>query len=171
MLETLNLYLARYGIIAIFVIIFLEYMNMPGLAAGIVMPLSGIFAAKGHINFLLALIITLIAGVTASWVLYFVGRCGGGFLLEKYLKRFPQHRQAIEKNFELIRKKGAVGIFIGRFIPMIRTIIAIPAGILKMNFWEFTISSALGIFFWNLVLVGAGYFMGDAVFSIFASLT
>ena len=49
--------------------------------------------------------------------------------------------------------QGAVGVFIGRFIPMIRTLIAIPAGILKMNFWEFTISSALGIFFWNLVLV------------------
>lgn len=171
MLETLNMYITQYGIIAIFVIIFLEYLNMPGLAAGIVMPLAGIWAAKGHINFLLALVITLLAGVIASWILYFLGRCGGGFLLEKYLKKFPQHREAIERNFDLIRKKGAVGVFIGRFIPMIRTLIAIPAGILKMNFWEFTISSALGIFFWNLVLVGAGYFMGDAVLPLFASFS
>lgn len=171
MLETLNTYIMQYGALAIFVIIFLEYLNMPGLAAGIVMPLAGIWAARGGINFLLALLITLAAGLAASWILYFVGRFGGGFLLEKYLKKFPKHAEAIERNFDLIRKKGAAGVFVGRFIPMIRTLIAIPAGILKMNFWQFTISSAFGILLWNLVLVGAGYFMGDTVLTMFASFS
>lgn len=168
MLDTLNHYITEYGAIAIFVIIFLEYLNLPGLAAGLVMPLAGIWAAKSGINFILALFITIAAGVVASWILYFIGRCGGDIILNKYLTKFPQHRATIERNFELIRKKGAMGIFISRFIPMIRTIIAIPAGVLKMNFMEFTISSAFGILGWNLVLVGAGYFLGEKVLSFFA---
>ena len=48
---------------------------------------------------------------------------------------------------------------------MVRTLISIPAGVLKINFMKYTISSALGVFVWNLVFVGAGYFLGDAVFA------
>ena len=49
-------------------------------------------------------------------------------------------------------------------IPMVRTLISIPAGVLKINFMKYTVSSALGVFVWNLIFVGAGYFLGDAVF-------
>lgn len=47
---------------------------------------------------------------------------------------------------------------------MVRTLISIPAGVLKINFVKYSISSAFGVFLWNLVFVGAGYFLGDAVF-------
>ena len=50
-LGTLTYYFTRYGAIAIFVIVFLEYLNLPGFPAGIIMPLSGIMAAKGNIHF------------------------------------------------------------------------------------------------------------------------
>ena len=49
---------------------------------------------------------------------------------------------------------------------MIRTIISIPAGVIRMNFVKYTISSALGIFVWNFFLIGAGYMMGDQVFQL-----
>ena len=52
----------------------------------------------------------------------------------------------------------------GKLIPVMRTLISIPAGVLKLNFWKYTVSSALGVAVWNLVFVGAGYFLGDAVF-------
>ena len=77
-------------------------------------------------------------------------------LLEKYLAKFPKHRPAIEKNFALIRGRGCVGILIGKLIPVVRTLIPIPAGVLKFDFAKYTISSALGVFLWNLVFVGAG---------------
>ena len=47
-LSTITLYFTRYGAIAIFVIVFLEYLNLPGFPAGIIMPLSGIMAARGE---------------------------------------------------------------------------------------------------------------------------
>lgn len=163
-LETITLYFTQYGAIAIFVMVLLEYMNLPGFPAGIIMPLSGVWAAKGNINFFMVMVITLAAGILGSWILYFIGRTGGSILLEKYMNKFPKQRPAIEKNFEMIRQKGCTGIFLSKLIPMVRTIISIPAGVMKINFMKYTISSAMGVFLWNLVFVGAGYFLGDAVF-------
>ena len=162
-IDTITLYFTRYGGVAIFVIVLLEYMNLPGFPAGVIMPLSGVWAAKGNINFPMVMSITLSAGLLGSWILYGFGRTGGNMLLEKYLQRFPKHREAIEKNFEMIRKKGCFGIFISKLIPMVRTLVSIPAGVLKIDFLKYTLSSALGVFVWNLVFVGAGYFLGDAV--------
>ena len=162
-LDMLTLYFTRYGAVAIFVIVLLEYMNMPGFPAGVIMPLSGVWAAKGNIRFLTVMLITLAAGVLGSLILYGLGRMGGNLLLEKYLKKFPKQREPIERNFDLIRQRGCFGIFLSKLIPMVRTIVSIPAGVLRINFMKYTVSSALGVFVWNLVFVGAGYFLGDAV--------
>lgn len=162
-LNMLTLYFTRYGAVAIFVIVLLEYMNMPGFPAGVIMPLSGVWAAKGNIRFLTVMLITLAAGMIGSWILYVLGRTGGNLLLEKYLKRFPKQREPIERNFEMIRRKGCFGIFISKLIPMVRTLVSIPAGVLKIHFMKYTVSSALGVLVWNLFFVGAGYFLGDAV--------
>ena len=165
-LETISFYFSQYGLIAIFIIVLLEYLNLPGFPAGVIMPLAGVFAANGRINFLIALLVSVAAGLVGSWILYFLGLKGGEIFLKAYLKKFPKHRPAIEKNMALIRSKGSIGVFTAKLIPMVRTLISIPAGVTKMDFVKYTASSMLGIFVWNLVFVGAGYFLGDAVFKI-----
>lgn len=55
-------------------------------------------------------------------------------------------------------------MFIAKLIPMIRTLVSIPAGVVKMNLAKYTVSSVLGILVWNTVLVCAGYFAGEAIF-------
>ncbi len=161
--EMITTYFADYGGIAIFVIVLLEYMNLPGFPAGVIMPLAGIWAAKGNINFFMALLITILAGLTGSLILYYLGYSGGDLFLQKYLNKYPKQRPAIERKLAWVRQKGCVGIFVSKLIPMIRTLISIPAGVAKMNLMKYTVSSTLGIFVWNLVFVGAGYFFGDAV--------
>ena len=126
-LETITICFTRYGAVAIFIIVLLEYMNLPGFPAGVIMPLSGAWAAKGNIDFPMFLLITLSAGLLGSRILYAFGRIGGSILLEKYLQKFPKHREPIEKNFEMIRQRGFFGIFISKLIPMVRTIVSIPA--------------------------------------------
>ena len=164
--QMLTQYFLRYGAVFIFVIILLEYMNLPGFPAGIIMPLAGIWAARGQISFFMVMSLGLAAGLLGSWSLYGIGRMGGDLFLDRYLKRFPKHEPVIQRNFELLRTRGAAGIFISKLIPMIRTIISIPAGVIRMNFVKYTISSALGIFVWNFFLIGAGYVMGDQVFQL-----
>lgn len=164
--QMLTQYFLRYGAVFIFVIILLEYMNLPGFPAGIIMPLAGIWAARGQISFFMVMTLGLAAGLLGSWILYGIGRMGGDLFLDRYLKRFPKHEPVIQRNFELLRTRGAARIFISKLIPMIRTIISIPAGVIRMNFVKYTISSALGIFVWNFFLIGAGYVMGDQVFQL-----
>ncbi len=166
-LQAITGYFQTYGVIAIFTIVFLEYLNLPGFPAGIILPLAGIFAKQGNISFLQAFLLSVLAGLFGSLLLYFLGRIGGEIFLEKYLRKFPKHRPAVEKTMKYINDKGCLGIFLAKQIPMIRTIISIPAGVLKFEFVKYSIYSTLGIALWNLVFMGAGYFLGDAIFKMF----
>ena len=157
-------YLSQYGLIFIFIIVFLEYLNLPGLPAGVIMPLAGLCISRGEMNFIFALMLSVIAGVIGSWVLYFLGFYAGNFLLDKYIKRFPKQKKHIDEKLEYLRSKGHMGVFISRLIPVARTIIAIPAGVLKMNFFKYTVYSAMGIFIWNTTLISAGYILGEGIF-------
>ncbi len=89
-------------------------------------------------------------------------------MLKKYLNKFPKQRPMIEKKLEWVRQRGSMGIFLSKLIPMIRTLISIPAGVSRMNLIQYIVSSTLGIFVWNLFFVGAGYFLGDAVIGYLA---
>lgn len=166
-INTIMQYFVDYGPIAIYIIVLLEYMNLPGFPAGVIMPLAGIWASRGGLNFFLTIMITVAAGVTGSIILYALGRGGGELFLKKYYKHFPKQQELIESKMEYLNEKGCVGIFISKLIPMVRTLISIPAGAIKMNFTKYVISSALGVAVWNLVFVGAGYLFGDKVFTLF----
>jgi membrane protein DedA with SNARE-associated domain len=162
-IDTLNLYFMHYGAIVVFVIVFLEYLNLPGFPSGVIMPLAGIWASQGKAGFALILALSIAAGLCGSWMLYAVGRFGGAALLEKFQRKFPKRKAAIGKVMDKINRSGFTGVFVGKLIPMMRTLISIPAGVLKMNFTGFTVSSVMGIAIWNLAFIGAGYIFGDSV--------
>ena len=92
--------------------------------------------------------------------MYFLGRWGGPKLTAFYFRKFPGQKQMIEDKMDFLREKGCAGVFVSKLLPMVRTLISIPAGMVGMDFCKYTISSVLGIFLWNLVFVGAGYFFG-----------
>ena len=162
----LNQYFSQYGIIVVFIIVFLEYLNLPGLPGGIIMPLAGVWAATGNISLISVVILSVIAGILGSWVLYSIGRFGGNFLLEKYLKRFPKHEDYINGKIEFLREKGTIGVFISKLLPVARTLISLPAGLLKMNFLKYSLYSALGILIWNCAFISAGYFFSTTVIQV-----
>ena len=165
-IQTLTNYFLEYGAFFIYLIVLLEYLNLPGFPAGVIMPLAGIWAAKGDISFPLVMVLTVLAGLTGSWLLYFLGRLGGPKVMGWYFKKFPKHRAVIEEKMEMLREKGGKGVFVSKLLPMVRTIISIPAGMVQMKFMKYTVSSLLGIFIWNLVFVGAGYFFGEAAIQV-----
>ncbi len=65
-----------------------------------------------------------------------------------------------------LRKRGYWGVLVAKLIPAVRTLISIPAGMLRLEFWSYTLYSAVGIAIWNTVFIGAGYLLGDPVFSL-----
>ncbi len=167
-LSGINGYFQQYGAVAVFVIVLLEYCNLPGFPAGIIMPLAGIWAAQGNLSFWTAIGLSVAAGLLGSVILYGIGRFGGEVFLSAYLRRFPSHRGGIDRTLDAVRRRGGWGVFVSKLIPMVRTIISIPAGVLKMPLQKYLVSSLAGIFLWNLVFVGAGYLGGEAVLQYFA---
>lgn len=160
-------YMTDYGLIFMAVIIFLEYLNLPGFPAGVILPLTGVWASGSGKEFVLALVVSIMAALLASWILYIVGWYGGDFIIKKYIEKFPKQKETIEKQLGYLREKGNMGIFISKLIPMVRTIISIPAGVLRLNFLQYTLYSALGIAIWNGVLISTGYFLGQEVLTKF----
>ena len=165
-IQALTQYFTQYGAIFVFVIVLLEYMNLPGFPAGIIMPLAGIYAAHGGISLFSTIAISVLAGEAGSWILYFLGMYGGNAFLKIYLKRLPKHKPAIDRTFGIIQRNGFYGIFISKLIPMVRTLISIPAGILKMEFVKYSIASFLGVTLWNSLFVGAGYIIGEPILKV-----
>ena len=127
-IQTLTNYFLEYGAFFIFLIVLLEYLNLPGFPAGVIMPLSGIWASQGEISFPLVMVLTVAAGLTGSWALYWLGRAGGDKVLGFYFRKFPKQKEAVESKIDMLREKGSVGGFVSKLLPMVRTIISIPAG-------------------------------------------
>lgn len=165
-ITTLTEFFNTYGVLIIFLIVFCEYLNLPGFPAGLIMPLAGVWASKGEVGIVTTMVISLFAGLCGSWILYFLGRFGGNVLLAKYYKKFPKQEIKINKLIERIESNGNLYIFLSKLLPVVRTLISFPAGIIKMNFLHFTIYSGLGILIWNGLFIGAGYFLGEKVIGV-----
>lgn len=166
-LSHITTYMSDYGLFFLALIIFLEYLNLPGFPAGIILPVGGLWASQSNTSFWLALIVSVASALVASWILYWIGLWGGDFILKKYTDKFPKQKEYIEKQMNYLGQKGSIGVFISKLIPMARTIISLPAGALKMNFWKYTVSSTLGIAIWNGVLISSGYFFGQEMIALF----
>lgn len=154
-------YMPQYGLFFLALIIFLEYLNLPGFPAGIILPVAGMWAASTGQSFWYALGISVIAALVASWILYVIGWYGGEFVIAKYTNKFPGHKAYIEEKLNYLREKGNIGVFVSKLIPMARTIIGVPAGVLRLNFLQYTVYSTMGIAIWNGVLMSTGYFLGQ----------
>ncbi|MEF9959891.1 MAG: DedA family protein [Niameybacter sp.] len=156
-------YMKDYGIIFLFVIVYLEYLNLPGLPAGIIMPAAGFLVATSDINFIYALVVSIIAGILGSYSLYAMGYFIGSPVVDKVYTKYKKSRPAIDKSFGYIERYGNKGVFVSRLIPIARTLISLIAGTGKMKMWSFTIYSIGGITLWNLGFILVGYIMGVAI--------
>lgn len=156
-LEFVISYLTRYGMWFLFIIVFLEYLNLPGFPSGIIMPAAGILIANKGLNFILALIISVLAGLLGSLVLYYLGYLVGTPFIEKIYTKFPKLRKPIDKTFSYVNKYGAKASFISRLIPVARTLISLVNGTAKTNILKFILFSVSGITIWNFAFIYAGY--------------
>lgn len=159
-IQTVLNYFSEYGLFFLFLIVFLEYMNLPGLPAGIIMPAAGILIAGNDMHFMMALVVSVIAGVFGSYVLYFIGYFLGKPILDQFYQKYEKLRPSIDKAIRYTDKHGNKGVFIARLIPVARTLVSLTVGTIRMNFLAFTIYSMFGITIWNLVFIYAGYAFG-----------
>lgn len=109
-------------------------------------PLAGFYAGLG-------------SAIGAS-ITYWVARVGGRPIVDKFAKIFRIDVQYIERIEDQCRKWGAGIVLVGRVIPGVRTLVSIPAGLVRIPFPKFFIATFAGAYVWCTVLIGAGYVLG-----------
>lgn len=146
----------QYGLLAMFLIILIEYACFP-ISSEIVLPFSGAFASIQGIPFLIVLPLSVIAGLIGTSLCYLIGYYGGHFIINKIRHKYPKSNKGLDSSHNFFDKYGKYAVCMGRVIPICRTYIAFFAGIAKLNFITYIISSAIGITVWNTLLIGLGY--------------
>jgi membrane protein DedA with SNARE-associated domain len=147
------------GYPGLFILIVLESTMVP-IPSLLVMPFAGFLAAQGHFSLPVILIINTAGALTGSGLSYWLGAAGGKPLLLKYGKYVLVRPKDIEKTEAYFAKHGTWTILIGRFLPVIRHIISIPAGIARMPLVPFFALTGLGASLWGGGLMVLGYVLG-----------
>lgn len=150
-------YISKYGLIFLFVIVFLEYLSIPGIPSGVIMPAGGILVANGDYSFMIVFLLSMIAGILGSLILYFVGYYIGNSALDWVYNKFSKSRSSIDKVLSCFDKFGERGIFVCRLFPVARTLVSLIAGTVRSNIKTFIIYSVLGMSIWNSLFIIIGY--------------
>jgi membrane protein DedA with SNARE-associated domain len=126
----------------------------------LVMPFAGFLASQGQFSLPLILAINSAGALVGSAISYWIGMAGGKPLLERYGRYLLIRPEDLAKTERFFAEHGAWTIFIARFIPVVRHLISIPAGIARMKFPVFLFQTFLGASAWGGGLMVLGYILG-----------
>ena len=152
------------GYIGIALLIALETV-VPPIPSEVVLPLAGSLSATGRFHIVLAIAAATAGSMTGALFLYALSRWAGPARLERWVDRYGKwvllSRGDLNKATQWFDRYGAQAVLIGRFIPGIRSIVSIPAGLAGMPLGRFVGFTLLGNTIWNTTLVSAGYLLGQ----------
>jgi len=131
------------------------------LPSEVIMPFAGYLITKNAFTLWEAGLAGAIGCVLGSLLAYYIGMFGGRPFAEKYGKYILLNPHDLELADSLFAKYGEVLTFVSRLVPVIRTFIALPAGIARMNVWRFSVYTFLGSFPWCFGLAWIGQKMGE----------
>jgi membrane protein DedA with SNARE-associated domain len=137
----------------------------PPIPSEVIMPLAGYLVSTGDFNFVGIVLAGTLGSVLGAIVLYYVGAWVGEPIMRSFVRRYGRFFTISENDFDralkFFDKYGEVVIFFGRLIPVIRSIISIPAGMDRMPMSRFLFFTTLGTAIWSGLLGYAGYALGE----------
>jgi len=168
MVSTLLEYLAGFiiavisqsGYLGIVLLMAIESACIP-LPSEVIMPFSGYLVFSGRFQLIWVGVAGALGCNLGSLVAYYVGSWGGRPLVEKYGRWLLVTHHDLEMADRFFARWGDWAVFIARLLPVIRTFIAFPAGVSRMNVARFHIYTFLGSLPWCLVLAYAGMKLGE----------
>ncbi len=122
-----------------------------------VMPFAGVLVHDGTFSWAGAILASSAGSALGSYLSYLLGQHGLLPLVRRYGKYVLVHDHHITKAQEFFARRGAVAVFLCRFIPGVRHVSSIPAGAARMPLAPFLLASIAGATLWNCVLLYAGY--------------
>lgn len=131
------------------------------LPSEIIMPFAGYLVYTGRFNLWWAGVAGALGCNVGSIAAYWVGYHGGRPLVERYGRYVLISRHDLETADRWFARYGQAAVFFSRLLPVIRTFIALPAGVMRMEFWKFNLYTFLGSLPWCLGLAYAGLKLGE----------
>ncbi|MGJ9385554.1 DedA family protein [Salipaludibacillus sp. CF4.18] len=171
--------MSQYGYIGIFLLIMLENI-FPPIPSEVILTFGGYMTTQSEMTAMGVIMISTAGSVTGAIILYGVGLLMDVTRLEKVVDRYGYvlrlKRKDLYKADAWFDKYGIWTVLFCRLLPLIRSLISIPAGMSNMRFGLFLLFTTLGTLIWNTVLVLVGESVGDnwesivGVMSVYANI-
>ena len=155
----------EFGYIGIMAVIALENL-FPPIPSEIVLPFGGFMTTRTSLTVVGVIIASTVGSVIGAVILYWIGRIINVDQLEKFVERWGHLLRISKKDIRSAEgwflRYGNWTVFFCRLIPVVRSLISIPAGMAKMNFMTFILFSTMGTVVWNTILVSLGAVLGES---------
>ena len=155
-----------FGYIGICLLILVENV-FPPIPSEVILTFGGFMTTQSEMSVLGVILVSTIGSVLGAIVLYLVGRLINKDVIERWLdgkvgKILRFKREDVEKANNWFEKRGKLTVLFCRCVPIVRSLISIPAGMSKMTFLPFILLTTLGSAVWNTVLVVLGHVAGNS---------
>ncbi|MEW2375315.1 DedA family protein [Micromonospora sp. NPDC047812] len=149
------------GAVGVALLVALESI-IPPIPSEIVLAMAGYLASEGRFNVVLVGLAATAGSLGGALVLYWLGAAAGEDRLKRWLDRLPLvDLNDLEKADRWFERHGRWAVLFGRMMPVVRSLISIPAGANRMPLPEFIAFTTLGSGIWNALFVGLGYALGS----------
>jgi membrane protein DedA with SNARE-associated domain len=155
---------STHGYLGLFLASFAETM-FPPIPSEVIFPLAGFVGFKSNFTYLETFFMAICGalGATAGAVIiYFISLKLGRLAIIKIGKYIFVSERKIQSAERWFDKYGIYAVLLGRMAPGVRELISVPAGIAKMPLAKFTLFTFLGSLIWSVILVFAGYLLGNS---------
>jgi membrane protein DedA with SNARE-associated domain len=159
-------FIQQFGYLAVGALIFLENV-FPPIPSEVILPLSGFFARSGAMALPLTILVATAGSLVGAYALYAVGTVLNRERLMRLLATKPARLLGfssgdVDAAFGWFERRGPVTVLACRCVPVVRSLISIPAGMARMGLASFTLMTVLGSLVWNAVLCTLGFWAGGA---------
>ncbi|WP_369028077.1 DedA family protein, partial [Nocardia farcinica] len=130
----------------------------PPIPSEVILPLAGFSASRGEISLVGAVVWTTIGSVFGALLLYLIGQAFGRRRMYALFDRLPLVNTAdLARSEDWFARHGTKAVFLGRMVPLVRSLVSVPAGLEAMPVGRFLVLTAAGSALWNSTFVLAGY--------------
>ncbi len=161
-------FMKNVGYLSLFVLMALESASLP-IPSEVVLPFAGYLVYLGAMDFWVALAVSTAASLAGALVDYYLALWLGRPFVVRLLKAFRLGSGTLDRAERWFERSGQWTVFVARFVPGLRTVISLPAGLFRMGIKPFVFMTVVGCFAWSAILVYAGFLSGPAWSSAFAS--
>ncbi|HEY1406293.1 MAG TPA: DedA family protein [Spirochaetota bacterium] len=156
--EHITAFIAATGYPSVYFLMVAESMVFP-IPSEAVMPFAGFLIESGRFTFPFVILISTLGSITGSVISYYIGAFGGEPFVRRFGKYLLLNQDDLNATTRFFGRFGEITILASRFIPVVRHLISIPAGIGRMNFLRFVIYTIIGAGLWNSFLAVIGYLL------------